>query len=419
MAQIGVWISWRRAMAIEDRLRHYFSEAGSEFGVPASNLRTIVAAARRRSGRSRLLAAASVAIAGPIVVLAIRDGDSAQPQAGIESEAEPDRVVVTPFAEVANRLLDQADLALFTVTSSEPRYWRIATLDTFRNGLWVVTGTYRPVDDERFTTFAAENNRVVRQTITVSELDTIWLPAAGEPVQVPTGAEALTDADLGVGVEVDLGGGTLAVSIDSPSSNGVVYSVLSTSPTLTADQLRSATDADPPSITQRYLGADDDPYAPGVDQSARRIVEGQATRYDRVRAVQDHLRSGAFDEDAFDEDALDGSPSSPQLAGTMTAMLRALGIPARVAVGFTWGEPTEQAAAPDLNNPDPNNPGLNNPADATTYVVSGRHAHVWPEAYFEPFGWVPFEPTPGRGQPGAAAYTGVEPAQATVSPADE
>ena len=82
-----------------------------------------------------------------------------------------------------------------------------------------------------------------------------------------------------------------------------------------------------------------------------------------------------------------------QFAGAYAALARSLGLPARVAVGFTPGEEDEDA------------PG--------TYVVTGRNAHAWPEVYFAGVGWVPFEPTPGRGAPGAEAYTGLAPDQAT------
>jgi hypothetical protein len=43
--------------------------------------------------------------------------------------------------------------------------------------------------------------------------------------------------------------------------------------------------------------------------------------------------------------------------------------------------------------------------------VLGRNAHAWPEVWFDELGWVPFEPTPGRGAPGAESHTGVAPAQ--------
>ena len=37
----------------------------------------------------------------------------------------------------------------------------------------------------------------------------------------------------------------------------------------------------------------------------------------------------------------------------------------------------------------------------------GKNAHAWPELWFDDIGWVAFEPTPGRGAPGAEVYTGV------------
>lgn len=78
-------------------------------------------------------------------------------------------------------------------------------------------------------------------------------------------------------------------------------------------------------------------------------------------------------------------------------MARAIGLPARVAVGFTWGDWDEARR---------------------THVVRGEHAHSWPEVYFGGTGWVRFEPTPGRGAPGDAAVTGVAPAQSGSVPGD-
>jgi hypothetical protein len=79
-----------------------------------------------------------------------------------------------------------------------------------------------------------------------------------------------------------------------------------------------------------------------------------------------------------------------QFAGTYTVMARSLGIPARVVVGFTKGEK------------DPNEPGL--------FLVRGEHAHAWVELWLDGFGWVLFDPTPGRAPPGAEGWLG-EPEQ--------
>ena len=71
-------------------------------------------------------------------------------------------------------------------------------------------------------------------------------------------------------------------------------------------------------------------------------------------------------------------------AGAMALMLRYLGIPARVAAGFTSG-------AYD--------------ADRRTWRVNDRNAHTWVEVWFDGYGWLPFDPTPGRGNLGGSYTT--------------
>jgi hypothetical protein len=63
-------------------------------------------------------------------------------------------------------------------------------------------------------------------------------------------------------------------------------------------------------------------------------------------------------------------------AGAMALMLRYLGIPSRVAAGFTSGTYDRERRV---------------------WNVSDRNAHTWVEVWFQGFGWLPFDPTPGRG----------------------
>jgi hypothetical protein len=65
----------------------------------------------------------------------------------------------------------------------------------------------------------------------------------------------------------------------------------------------------------------------------------------------------------------------------MAVMLRLLGIPSRVAVGFTAGT-----------------------WKAGVWTVTDQQAHAWVEAWFDGFGWLAFDPTPGRGTL-SAVYT--------------
>ena len=70
-------------------------------------------------------------------------------------------------------------------------------------------------------------------------------------------------------------------------------------------------------------------------------------------------------------------------------MARSLGLPTRVVVGFTPG----QLRADGL------------------YHVAGLDAHAWDEVWFDGYGWILFDPTPGRGAPGAEQHTGALAAQ--------
>ncbi|MGH3214535.1 MAG: transglutaminaseTgpA domain-containing protein, partial [Trebonia sp.] len=72
-----------------------------------------------------------------------------------------------------------------------------------------------------------------------------------------------------------------------------------------------------------------------------------------------------------------------QFSFAMAALARLLGIPARVAIGFTSGT----AVA------------------GNQWVVTSHDAHAWPELYFQGFGWLRFEPTPPGSAPGQGTAT--------------
>jgi transglutaminase-like putative cysteine protease len=82
-----------------------------------------------------------------------------------------------------------------------------------------------------------------------------------------------------------------------------------------------------------------------------------------------------------------------QYASAMAIMLRAVGVPARVAIGFTQG-------SRDANG---------------DYLISSNDAHAWVEVLFDKAGWVEFDPTPlGGGQGGRQGFTDTAPATPTT-----
>ena len=77
----------------------------------------------------------------------------------------------------------------------------------------------------------------------------------------------------------------------------------------------------------------------------------------------------------------------------MAVLLRSIGIPARVVIGFTAGESDARG----------------------DYVVTTQDLHAWVEVPFEGYGWLPFEPTPTRVNPAANSYLRPAP----VDPVDD
>lgn len=172
--------------------------------------------------------------------------------------------------------------------------------------------------------------------------------------------------------------------------------------------LRQVTSAAPGWVGERYLALP--PALPErVRSLAAKTTEGAATNYDRVRAIEQLLRSYVYDDrtpapassrDVVDHFLFDGKRGyCEHFASAMVVMVRSLGIPARLVTGYSPGEPSEGGR-----------------------LVRERNAHAWVEVYFDGHGWVSFEPTPStpinpRGELDLALPTPVaasNPAEATT-----
>ncbi len=297
------------------------------------------------------------------------------------------RVTVSPLVDIRSRLIDQADVEVFSVRSSVRDYWRLTSLDHFDGRIWSSNGSYGkaagtldegvPVDTERLT---------FEQAFQINALAQIWLPAAYEPQAI----ESATP------VRYDEVSGTLIVDTDVATSDDITYRVVSALPEFAEAQLASASTEIPPDIANVYLDLPGD-FPDSVRALAQQITAEASSAYEASRMLQDWFRSeftydlgvGAGHDDRAMERFLFELKRGycEQFAGSFAAMARSLGIPARVAVGFT--------------------PGTADPTDPTLYRVRGENAHAWPEVFLGQYGWVKFEPTPGRGAPFAESYTGV------------
>jgi transglutaminase-like putative cysteine protease len=305
----------------------------------------------------------------------------------------PPRIVASPMVSLQTQLVDQPKAELFTVTSDEPSYWRLTSLDFFDGLIWrqsFSTSTAKGRLPREIDGAAKVDS--VEQRFEIRQLGLVWLPAAYEPVAVDTGDHP---------ADYDKRSSTLMVDRDIINSNGYTYGVTSALPQWSADDLRAASTDVPGKIRDRYDQLPDT-VPESVRRLARQVTANATTPYDKALALQNYLRSDLFHYDinigpGHSNNALANflfrtrTGYCEQFAGAYAVMARVVNLPTRVAIGFTWGVR------------DPNHP--------TTYRVRGNHAHAWPEVYIGQYGWVPMEPTPGRAPPGAQNWLGMNPHQ--------
>lgn len=172
------------------------------------------------------------------------------------------------------------------------------------------------------------------------------------------------------------------------ADSGVPYQVTSAVSTAEPEDLRTSGDDYASWVWSRYTNLPPD-MPERVAELAARIAADAETPYDKAKAVEEYLKTsyaytleidpppyGADGVDHFLFDSREGY--SEYFGSAMTVLMRSLNIPARMATGYTVGQRVP---------------------DSQLYIVADHHSHGWSEVYFSGYGWIPFEPTPGRAIP--------------------
>ena len=158
------------------------------------------------------------------------------------------------------------------------------------------------------------------------------------------------------------------------------YSVSSTLPDASDNELRAASGPDPADPRWTAVSAS---IAPRVEQLAAQLTKNDDDRFDKVEVIENYLRTNEIydlnsPEPARGDDAVDDflfvshRGFCEQFATAAVVMLRSVGVPARMVTGYAFGDTL---------------------TDPGQRIFLGTDAHAWVQVYYPGIGWVDSDPT--------------------------
>lgn len=183
---------------------------------------------------------------------------------------------------------------------------------------------------------------------------------------------------------------------------GEQYTVRAAIDSVSVLQLKNAGTDYPQWVLSDYLQLPAN-ITPRTKALAQSIAAGLTNPFDIASAVTQYLRSNieynqSVSKPPADQERIDWFLFDYKqgyclyYASAEVVLLRSLGIPARMAVGYAQGQ-RETSSAQQLPSGASVDITQLQANETSTYVVRQKDAHAWPEVYFPDIGWVIFEPT--------------------------
>ncbi|MEH0928155.1 transglutaminase TgpA family protein [Micromonospora sp. CPCC 205558] len=290
------------------------------------------------------------------------------------------------FASLAGQLNQSqvADLVKVKTSEKDPFYLRYAVADELRpSGFQARNPSGRSVN-EGLPNPADRAGQGVQQT---TYRATVEVTKSLSMSLMPVYAEPTRTDDLNENWLYDTN--QQVVFSNRENSRGRKYSFDYVRSTFTPEALRAARTLPAEHPLSRQMTATPG-VVPEVEELVKKLIQGKQTDYDQVLAIYRHFSAdNGFSYRLSTESGSSGQDIvnfltnkvgyCQQYAAAMAWLVRAAGIPARVAFGFTNGSKR----------------------DGDTFTLTNLNLHAWTEVYFDGAGWVPFDATPAYGVPGS------------------
>ncbi|HEX5368538.1 MAG TPA: transglutaminase domain-containing protein [Dehalococcoidia bacterium] len=269
------------------------------------------------------------------------------------------------------------------VTTSEPGFLRAQSYDVYTPQGWLV-GSKSQITNGTWPALKAmasadEVTKELRHAVSIevttsSKVGVIF--SEGQPLDVNIATRVVFGA---------VPGDVASIRPESHLDQGAQYRVDGSVSSASENNLRSAPTTYPQGI-EPYLQLPAG-LPPTIAAKANEVTAGATNPYDIASKIEEYLRTFPIDmkipaappkEDSVAYFLFDAKRGYFDYhASAMVVMLRTLGIPARLAVGYV--------VKPEDRSP-----------SSSSYTITEQDAFAWPEVYFPGLGWIEFNPTPSQ-----------------------
>ena len=283
--------------------------------------------------------------------------------------------------------LEKGDKVRFLINTELSNYWRTRRYDIYEAWGWSSTLetdeqlqaseqiTYKEGLQKGNTLFYTVENRLKTDVI----LSLGAVTSVDIPIKLQTFLQEQIDETVAPATKFRDIAAIVSTQVIRPYQR---YRASASVPAVTPEELTEAGEEYPEWVIGHYLQLPDN-FPSSVINLSEEITRDVKTPYDKAIAIKTFLRRFHYDQlvqiPPANSDGVEYFLNvaergvCTEFASAMAVMLRATGVPARIATGYFRGELDEETGY---------------------YVIRGRNYHAWVEVYFPQYGWIEFEATP-------------------------